>query len=280
MDSMESSEIIALVPSAGYATRITPLPCSKEIFPLGLAHINKVGDIRPKVICHYLLEKMRRGGAKKGFIILRQGKWDIPGYCGNGSFVDMDLAYLLVETSFGPPYSVNQAYPFVQHARIVFGFPDILFQPNDVFVQLLEQHTATGADIVLALFPTQDHRHMDMVQIESDGRVVAIHLKPERTDLHLAWVCAAWSSGFTRFLRDYLQRGPTVLNAQLHDTADAKTAESSVRELSVGHVLQAALKHGLHIQSVVFSNGSYIDIGTPQGLSKAIQTVISEGISS
>jgi dTDP-glucose pyrophosphorylase len=277
MGSLESSEIIALVPSAGYATRIGPLPCSKEIFPLGLARLDNAGGIRPKVICHYLLEKMRRGGAKKGFIILRQGKWDIPGYCGNGSFVDMDLAYLLVETSLGPPYSLDQAFPFVQHARIVFGFPDILFQPNDVFVRLLEQHTATGADVVLALFPTRAHRQMDMVQTESDGRVVAIHLKPDRTDLHLAWVCAAWSSRFTRFVHDYLRSESTALNAQGDDTADAK---ASTGELSVGHVLQAALKHGLHIQSVVFSNGSYIDIGTPQGLSKAIQTVLSEGISS
>jgi dTDP-glucose pyrophosphorylase len=277
MGSLESSEIIALVPSAGYATRIGPLPCSKEIFPLGLARLENAGGIRPKVICHYLLEKMRRGGARKGFIILRQGKWDIPGYCGNGSFVDMDLAYLLVETSLGPPYSLDQAFPFVQHARIVFGFPDILFQPNDVFVRLLEQHTATGADVVLALFPTRAHRQMDMVQTESDGRVVAIHLKPDRTDLHLAWVCAAWSSRFTRFVHDYLRSESTALNAQGDDTADAK---ASTGELSVGHVLQAALKHGLHIQSVVFSNGSYIDIGTPQGLSKAIQTVLSEGISS
>jgi dTDP-glucose pyrophosphorylase len=277
MGSLESSEIIALVPSAGYATRIGPLPCSKEIFPLGLARLENAGGIRPKVICHYLLEKMRRGGARKGFIILRQGKWDIPGYCGNGSFVDMDLAYLLVETSLGPPYSLDQAFPFVQHARIVFGFPDILFQPNDVFVHLVEQHTATGADVVLALFPTRAHRQMDMVQTESDGRVVAIHLKPDRTDLHLAWVCAAWSSRFTRFVHDYLRSESTALNAQGDDTADAK---ASTGELSVGHVLQAALKHGLHIQSVVFSNGSYIDIGTPQGLSKAIQTVLSEGISS
>jgi glucose-1-phosphate thymidylyltransferase len=256
------------------------LPCSKEIFPLGLAHLDRGGDVRPKVVCHYLLEKMRLGGAKKGFIILRQGKWDIPGYCGSGSFVDMDLAYLLVESSFGPPYSVDQAFPFVQHARVVFGFPDILFQPDDVFIHLLEKQVITRADVVLGLFPTQDYRQMDMVQIEEGGRVVAIDLKPDRTDFRFAWVCAAWSTAFTRFMHDYLQ-GVSMVKMVKNDAflhlAHAET--SSAEELSVGHVLKAALQHGLHIQSVTFSTGSYIDIGTPHGLKNALQKVFSKGTS-
>lgn len=269
----ERDEIIALLPSAGQATRIAPLPCSKEIFPIGLAHQEHTGGMRPKVICHYLLEKMRKAGAKKGFIILRQGKWDIPSYCGDGAFVDMDLAYLLVRTPLGVPYSLDQAFPFVQYARIVFGFPDILFQPDDVFVHLLEKHKTTQADVVLALFPTRDHRQMDMVQVDENGRVMAIYLKPNRTDLSLAWVCAAWSSQFTQFLHKYLHGSSTIHNAEPYEDAGMRIGDSSLQELSVGHVLQAALKHGLHIQSEVFSNGSYIDIGTPQGLGKALDSL-------
>jgi glucose-1-phosphate thymidylyltransferase len=276
---MDPREIIALIPSAGRAARITPLPCSKEIFPLGLAHLDKAGGVRPKVVCHYLLEKMRLGGAKKGFIVLRHGKWDIPEYCGSGSFVDMDLAYLLVETSLGPPYSVDQAFPFVQHARVVFGFPDILFQPDDVFIHLLEKLNTTRADVVLGLFPAPDYRQMDMVQIDVDGRVMGIHLKPDRTDSHFAWICAAWSTVFTRFMHNYLQDIPMVENAVSRDVADMEARASARQELSVGHVLKAALQDGLHIQSVTFPTGSYIDIGTPHGLKKALQSVMSEGTS-
>ena len=272
----DSSEIVALIPSAGQATRIAPLPCSKEILPLGLAYLDKAGGIRPKVICHYLLEKMRKAGAKKGFIILRQGKWDIPGYCGSGAFVDMDLAYLLAETPWGPPYSLDQAFSFVQRAQIVFGFPDILFQPDDVFVHLLAKHKATQADVVLALFPTDDHRHMDMVQTEGAGRVIAIHLKPFQTDLRFAWVCAVWSPRFTTFLHDYLQSISVAYDTETNEIDKARTSEPSAQELSVGHVLQAALEQGLHMQSVIFSNGSYVDIGTPQGLGRALRTVLSE----
>jgi glucose-1-phosphate thymidylyltransferase len=270
-------DIVALIPSAGRATRIAPLPCSKEIFPLGLAHLEKTGSVRPKVVCHYLLEKMRLAGAKKGFIIVRHGKWDIPGYCGSGSFVDMDLAYLLVESSLGPPYSVDQAYPFVQHARIVFGFPDILFQPDDVFIRLLEKHKMTHADVVLGLFPTRDHQQMDMVQTQDDGRVAAMYLKPERTDLCFAWVCAVWSEKFTGFMHDYLHGVSPGLSAETANVVDAKGGVPRIGEISVGHVLQAALKQGIHIQSVAFPTGSYIDIGTPEGLNKALLAVLTEG---
>jgi glucose-1-phosphate thymidylyltransferase len=271
------SDIIALIPSAGRATRITPLPCSKEIFPLGLAPFGKEGGIRPKVVCHYLLEKMRLAGAKKGFIILRHGKWDIPGYCGSGSFVDMDLAYLLVEKSLGPPYSVDQAYAFVEHARVVFGFPDILFQPDDVFIRLLEKQKMTGADVILALFPTRDYQQMDMVQAKSDGRVVAMHLKPDQTDLCFAWVCAAWSTEFTRFMHDYLQGASPGQSAEPIDAIDEKISTVPMGEISVGHVFKAALQHGIHIQSVAFPTGSYVDIGTPEGLNKALRTVLAGG---
>jgi len=266
-------EIIALIPAAGQATRLSPLPCSKEIYPLGLAYHESANSIRPKVVCQYLLEKMRKAGAEKGIIILRQGKWDIPGYCGDGAFVDMHLAYLMMGAPFGPPYSIDQAFPFVKHARIMFGFPDILFEPDDVFVQLLDKQRATHADLVLALFPAHDPRHMDMVQMDSNGKVVSIHLKPLQTDLHWAWVCAVWSSTFTKFLHRHLEDISILCETGSQAIAQPRSLVSTY-ELSMGHVLQAALAHGLDMQTVTFPKGMYFDIGTPEGLDDALRAVL------
>ena len=270
----DSPEIIALIPSAGQAKRISPLPCSKEIFPIGLAYHESADGIRPKVVCQYLLEKMRKAGAKKGFIILRPGKWDIPGYCGDGTFVDMNLAYLMMGVPFGPPYSINQAFAFVKHARIMFGFPDILFEPDDVFIQLLDKLDSTQADVVMALFPAHNSRQMDMVHVDSNGKVIAIHLKPLQTDLHWAWICAVWSATFTKFLQHHLE-GISILREASSPTSGAQCfMESSPCELSIGHVLQAALQRGLDIQTVAFPKGLYLDIGTPEGLDNALRAVL------
>ena len=90
---MPTSEVIGLIPCGGFASRIAPLPCSKEILPVGLLKTAD-GLLRPKVVSHYLLEKLQQGGVRKAFFILRKGKWDIPEYYGDGSSVGMDIGLL------------------------------------------------------------------------------------------------------------------------------------------------------------------------------------------
>lgn len=41
-------------------------------------------------------------------------------------------------------------------------------------------------------------------------------------------------------------------------------------------VLQAAINDGLHIDSVLFPNGTYRDIGTPETLLKAVRSEIAQ----
>lgn len=257
-------EMIALIPAAGHAKRIRPLPCSKEIYPVGLGLSRGVSGSRPKVTCQYLLEKMRMAGIKKAFIILREGKWDIPAYCSDGAFVNMHLAYLTVQYSPGPPFTLDQAFPFVHDAHVAFGFPDILFRPDDVFIQLKNKLRVSKAKVVLGLFPAENHRTMDMVEIDPKGIVTRMYLKPDRTRLKYAWLCAVWTPHFTRFLHRYVRSFP------VHEGGHQfRVGSDEDKELSVGHVLQAAVKQGFRMQTVRFERGRYVDIGTPEGLRRA-----------
>jgi len=52
--------------------------------------------------------------------------------------IGMHLAYLIARLSCGVPYTVDQAYAFVQNNNVAFGFPDILFESENPFAQLLE----------------------------------------------------------------------------------------------------------------------------------------------
>jgi glucose-1-phosphate thymidylyltransferase len=131
-------DVIGLLPAGGQATRLAPLPCSKELYPIGFRRVEESGELRPQAVSHYLLEKMRSAGITKAYFILRDGKWDIPAYFGDGSDLNMRLAYLTIRLSSSVPHTLDQAYSFVQHAVVAFGFPDILFQPRDAFVRLLK----------------------------------------------------------------------------------------------------------------------------------------------
>jgi hypothetical protein len=137
-------EVIGLIPAAGRSARLQPIPCSKELFPIGFHENPRTGRLAPKVASHYLLEKFRAAGVRTTYIVIREGKWDIPQYFLAGDLVDMSLAYVVIPESIGPPDTIDRAYPFVRQSRIAFGFPDILFGPRDAYAQLIRKQDETG----------------------------------------------------------------------------------------------------------------------------------------
>jgi glucose-1-phosphate thymidylyltransferase len=260
------SEVIGLVPAAGHATRIAPLPLSKELFPVGFQVIDGAQTPRPKVVTHYLLEKFRNVGISKAFIVVRDGKWDIPAYFGDGALVNMHLGYLMMREPFGPPFTLDQAYPFLGNKIVAFGFPDILFRPEDVFKQLLDRQKAIQSDVVLALFPAHNPQIMDMVDIEKNGKIRTMYLKPANSDLNFCWLCGVWTPVFTNFMHNYLQTYRKENSLQ-----DAKHDKREQADLTVGAVIQAAINEGLEVYGVAFPDGEYIDIGTPEDLVRSLK---------
>lgn len=256
-DKKLQGEVIGLIPAGGKATRIAPLPCSKELYPIGFRSVDGEHGKRAKVVCHYLLEKMRVAGITKAYFVLREGKWDISNYFRDGSMLDMHIAYLMMGLPFGVPYTLDQAYPFVRDALVAFGFPDIIFQPDDAFVRLLAHQAASNADLVLGLFPAYQPEKMDMIDLDDDGRVREIIIKPPQTQLRYTWDIAVWTSVFTQFLHEHL--------------ATRKASASPEPELSVGEVIQAAIHEGLRVGGLPVSDDPYLDIGTPEGLVKAVR---------
>jgi glucose-1-phosphate thymidylyltransferase len=253
-------EIVGLIPAGGEASRMGPLPCSKELIPVGFRGIEN-GSLRPKVVSQYLLEKYRLANASKAYFIIRKGKWDIPNYFGDGRMCEMDVAYLIMDLPHGVPYTLDQASPFVKNARVLLGFPDILFEPQDAYLQTLKSLEESGADIVLGLFRPKDARQMqksDMVEWDEQGPVGRILVKPTTCTATYAWILAAWTPAFTRFMHEYLK------------TDRIQRAQSSGQaEIHMGHVIQTAIDEGLRVHGHAFPEHRYLDIGTPDDLAEA-----------
>lgn len=257
---------IGLIPAAGTADRIAPLPCSKELYPVGFQSIGKDGGARPKVVSQYLLEKMRLADISEVYIVLRKGKWDIPEYFGDGKTLSMHLAYLMMDLPFGVPYSIDQAYPFVKDSMVVFGFPDIIFQPNNAFANLLARQAESSADIVLGLFPAQQSQKADMVDLDVDGRIRQIEIKPTSTHLRYAWIIAVWTQVFTQFMHEYLMGRQDKIRRHKVDRHPRQC-----RELFFGEVIKAAVDNHLYVEGIPFRDGTFLDIGTPDSLLKTIR---------
>lgn len=249
---MPQREVIGLVPMAGRATRLSPLPCSKELFPIAIPGAD--GSVRPKAVSHFLLERMRLAGIRRALLVIREGKWDIPAYYKDGAeMLDLSLAYVVARLPHGPPFSLDTAYPFVQDAIVAMGFPDILFHPDDAFSHLIARQEATQADLVLGLFPLPEHLVDDMAELDESGRVRRYYIKQRVPHLSHSWMIAAWAPGFTQFMHEYLRE-------------HLQTNGAPSQEFGMAHVMHAAVEAGLLVQTVTFHDGRFLDIGTPQGL--------------
>jgi glucose-1-phosphate thymidylyltransferase len=248
-------EIIGLIPAAGEAKRIARLPCSKEIYHVGI-EIDKETNVEiPKSACQYLIEEMKRAGASKAYFIIREGKWDIPSYLGDGFQFGMHFTYLMMRLPFGVPYTLDQAYPFVNDNTVVFGFPDILFECKKAFPILIKRIDSRNCDIVLGLFITDQPDKAELVAFDKKGRVRKIVKNTGPTRLRYTWGIAAWTPVFTKYLHEKL-RG-------------FDTATFSEKELFISDIVNFAIQDGLLVEAVRVSEKPFIDIGTPAGLARA-----------
>ena len=251
-------DIVAVIPAAGIATRISPLPCSKEILPVGIGQWGENLSRRPKVSIQYLLENLRMANITKAYIIIRDNKWDIPAFLGDGKITGMNIAYLMMGLPYGTPFSINQAYPFTGSNLVALGFPDILIRPQNVYKTLINKLKKEQAEVVLGLFRATNPQKMDMIEFDKSNNVSRIVIKPKETDLQYTYINAVWTPVFSRYMNEFLIR-------KLGDIENATASE-----LYVGHVLQAFMKDGNNVAYSIIENGSYIDIGTLDDYSDAV----------
>jgi glucose-1-phosphate thymidylyltransferase len=254
-------EVVALIPAAGSGSRLAPIPGSKEVFPVGFSP-GADGTPEVRVISQYLFERMASAGVGRGIVVLRQGKWDIPAFYGQGEPAGMQLAYVVVGETQGPPDTIDHAYAFVHNAAVVFGFPDMLLGPADVYDQLLNRLDADGVDAVLGLYEVEDRGNSDMVQLDADGFITDIALKDKTSTARYCWGSAAWKPAFTRFLRSF------VADARSADKGDRYAGLDASGDLPTGLAFKAAVEAGLRVAGVPFPGESWTDIGNRQTLAR------------
>jgi glucose-1-phosphate thymidylyltransferase len=244
----KEEKLIGIVPAAGIASRLGNLPFSKELLPLNF----EGGQV--KVVSSYLLETMFLAGVCQIHVVLRKGKWDIPEYFGSEFREETAIAYHIARYSYGVPFTVNQVYPFIRDKNVLFGFPDILFKPTEVFISLKEKLEESDAPLVLGLLPVSRPDKFDMVEVNDNGILERIVIKPKEGESGLAWSMAAWKPEFTEFLNNFIHKA-------LRTKSDQQLTNS---EFHFGDVIISAMEAGMKVEGVAFEKGISIDLGTPE----------------
>lgn len=245
------------MPAAGRARRLGALPCSKEILPVAFAAAGENGPPRMRAACEHLLDAYRDAGIARALVLLRRGKGDVVDYLGSGERWGVELLYrALDEPTANVPATLSHGLPLLDDSWVALGFPDILFTPRDAYAHLLHHRRENpGAEVVLGLFPTRQFEKTDMVELDERGRARRLVIKEGDAGLRDTWSIALWSPAFSTFLAEYLATEPEP---------------PSGPEIYVGDVIQAAIDSGMRVDGVRFPEGSFLDVGTPDDLRRAL----------
>jgi len=251
VDSEPAERVVAVIPAAGRARRLgDSVPGSKE-----------VADVGGEPVCVHLLRRLAVAGVSQAIVVLGDGKWDVPETLLGYRSLGVDLAYVVIGNSPSELHSVAAGLPFANERLVALGYPDILLEPRDAFSALLDCQSRTNADLVLGVFPTDRPEKVDMVVLDSDLRPVEVVIKQPDRGLRYSWSIAVWTSRFSSYLVNFL--------AEVEEGRADDPSGLAPREPSVGDVVQAALDEDLAVEAVVFDQGGYLDVGTPDDLAEA-----------
>ncbi|MCD4696066.1 MAG: hypothetical protein K8S16_07470 [Bacteroidales bacterium] len=253
----EKYQYAAIIPAAGKGSRLSPLPCSKELVPVGL-NSTVGGKSFPKPVISYLIKSIYQSGVSGIHLVLREGKMDIPAYLKSGDNFGVKISYHLTESDRGVPFTINEAYPFYKDKNILFGFPDILFSPVSALKILKDRlEKSDNADLLLGLFPVSEQLKWDTVIVDNKNQVKQIRIKePFDKKVKYAWIIAAWRPAFSAFLHKAIN--------QYHSTG-----LDTGKEVQLGDLIQMAIHSGFKVFGVPFDQGECLDIGTMEGYAKS-----------
>jgi glucose-1-phosphate thymidylyltransferase len=243
---------IGLLPAAGRARRLAPLRYPKELLPINYER-DDAGGMRARAIAEYAIEAIRLAEVMRVLLVVAPWKMDIVSYVGDGRQFGVDVGYLYQQDARGLPPALDLASPWCHGCHTVFALPDTIFQPRDALRTLRALYLDERADLALAVFPTPEPHRLGPVVL--NGRQVARVLdKPTVPPAANTWAAGIWSDQFT---------------ALLHDSATS-TCKDTAAEPVLGAVFERAIREGMRVVGLEFRDGSFVDIGTPDGMLRCL----------
>jgi len=203
--------IVGILPAAGYAVRLQPLECSKEMLEIG-----------GRPVIDYLVERMRAGGCEELRVVTRPEKQDVREYAER-----IGASIVLRHTS-----TINESFAAGMEGLdpddiVALGFPDSLWEPVDGYRRLVSA-VAGGEEIALGLFEVPGIEGSDYLSLDPAGRIAHIEIKPLVPPSDWMWGAAAarvralaglereqWPSGYLNML---LRRGVELFGERLSGT--------------------------------------------------------------
>ena len=248
--------LIGVIPAAGQGSRLAPFLYPKELLPIVYSAVG--GDssvLAPRPVLQFSLDAMKVAGITECLMVIAPWKLEVARVFGDGAASGISLSYVMRNVPRGLADAVDAAYAWVRDYDVALALPDTLLSPADVFHQIGQERLRSQADVVLGVFPTPKPEQLGPVRFDPQGRVSEVLDKPKTTDLKNTWGLAIWSPRFTALLHEQVAAAPE----------DGKP--------TLGAVFHQAVKEGFDVRALYFEGGTFLDIGTPEGLGRVVSGV-------
>jgi dTDP-glucose pyrophosphorylase len=233
--------MLGVIPAAGAARRLQPLPFSKELLPVGSQL--KDGSERPRAVSEFIVERLINAGATRLCFVVAPRKLDIVTYYG-GSVDGVPVCYAIQPEPTGLCDAIFRGVPFAApQESIAVGLPDTVWFPADALSALPEQQLA------FLLFQVDKPQLFDAVVTDEGGSVQEIQVKSSTATTD--WIWGAF-------------RGPTAVFRELQ----ALWCERERRDEYLGPLVNAYIARGARVAGVR-AGTSYLDVGTVTGYRRA-----------
>jgi dTDP-glucose pyrophosphorylase len=235
-----------IIPAAGRGSRIQPLAFSKELLPLSES---REGDVRrPRAVSDFLMERLERAGVRRICMVISPDKSDILAYYG-GSVRSASICYAVQPHPAGLCDALFRALPVIDPGEpVVIGLPDTIWFPADALTLLPRERFS------FLLFPVEEPRYFDSVEMDADGRVTAIRVKQADARSHWIWGAFQMPGRTFQALFDlWKERGET--------------------DEYVGTLVNAWIERGGEVYGVA-AGESYHDVGTMDGYLETMQHLL------
>jgi glucose-1-phosphate thymidylyltransferase len=216
------------------------------------------------VISEVLIGRMKLAGVENFHLVLRKGKWDIPGYFGGGNEHKINVSYHITDNESAVPFTINTPYPYIKDKNVVFGFPDIFFLPEDAILQLKEAFLYDPSiDMVFGLFEVSDPINWDTVAVDENNWIRSINIKQSlKQKQSFAWITAIWKPVFSSFLNNWLLK------------RSENGTQTVGNELQLSNIIMDFIGSGHKVKGKIIKQGDCIDTGTIEGLQIALNKFV------
>ena len=133
----------------------------------------------------YVIERMALAGCSEIRVVTRPEKRDVIRRARElgAAVIEAKPASVAASLARGLDATPGQT-------RVLFGFPDSIWEPRDGFSKLLAA-IAGEHDLALGLFRSDEGIRSDVVTVDGQGLVTGVAVKPANPQSNLIWGCGA-----------------------------------------------------------------------------------------